>query len=152
MKQSKNKPRGCSRVNYASTMHDNPRLYKYYWWVVAESDLPADFPTLFSIDQGGLLHSKWLEKSEGKKEVSRALGKFRSARTWYIKKQFERMCLHDALNYINELEANGESYVVANEQLPRLGSPFNPSHQKWSETEFAIEYDEDSDPAVFGHK
>lgn len=62
------------------------------------------------------------------------------------------MCLFDALKRIEEFEANDQPYVALNKELPRLGSPFNPKHEKWKNREFVLAYDEDSGPVVNGHK
>ncbi len=70
----------------------------------------------------------------------------------HIVENFEPICLFDALKRMAELEANNQPHVALNRELPKLGSPFNPKHEKWKNREFVPAYDEDSDPVVDGYK
>lgn len=117
-------------------MHPNPLLYKYYWWVLAKSDLPEDM-----IPQKNML------------EVSN-YKRYRSERKAYIKKNFGRMCTHHAMAYMKELEDRNQTYEIYNEQLPRKGpsSPFDPTKEKWQGCEWAPPFDEDTDLVWNGYK
>lgn len=56
---------------YAAKMHINPFLFKYYWRVVAESELGKDCPTLISISSDGSLSSEWIEKHQFRTRLTR---------------------------------------------------------------------------------
>jgi len=53
---------------------------------------------------------------------------------------------------MEELESTNQQYVALKKEFPRLGSLFNPKHEKWKDREFAVAFDEDNDPDVDGFK
>lgn len=59
-----------------------------------------------------------------------------------------RLCVHDAMKLIEELNKNDEGYWLYNVQLPRNdpSSPFDLNHKKWSQCEIAPAYADDNDP------
>lgn len=135
------------QVFHLSKMNKNPRLYKYYWWVVPKADLPVGFQRVefsyFPVGPSKIPMTSWV--STESKEQSGDLHT-------YVMENFEKTCLFDALKRMAELEGNNQPYVAVKEEFPRLGSPFDPKHDKWKNREFAIAFDEDGDPIVDGHK
>ena len=135
------------RVFRISKMNKNPGLYKYYWRVVAKKDLPDDLQVVkfisFPVGASNIPMSSCISV-ESKKQDSR----LRS----YIVENSQRVCLFDALKRMAELDANDQQYVAINVELPRLGTPFNPKHEKWKDREFALAFDDDTDPDVDSHK
>jgi hypothetical protein len=130
-----------------SKMNKNPLLYKYYWWVVANIDLPADLQavkfTSFPVGPSNIPMTSCVAVES--KQQDRAL-------RLHITKNFHPVCLFDALKRMTELESTNQRYVALLTEFPRLGSPFNPKHEKWKDREFASAFDEDNDPDVDGFK
>lgn len=59
-----------------------------------------------------------------------------------------RLCVYDAMQLIDELNASGDGYWLYNRRLPRNepSSPLDFNHPMWLNVEMAPAYTEDSDP------
>lgn len=129
-----------------STMNKNPRLYKYLWRVLKESDLPAEHQAVkfhyFPVGPSNIPMTSCIAVE--RKEQLIEVGK-------YIEKNTELLNLFEAMSLMKELEANKQPFVAIFKKLPRLGI-LNPKHEKWENYEFAPAFDDDSDPIVDGFK
>ncbi len=156
------------KINYAGQVHANPQLYKYVWWVVAEDELPVDFPLLFPFKVDGSLSSPWLGEETSvneemtadvrrmvrRKELSFGIGAYQRTCIDYIRNNYQRLCMADALERMDLLEQSNQSYIIVNKELPRIGigSPVDAEHNRWEGREWACGFDEDEDPVVGGYK
>ncbi|RIZ64940.1 MAG: hypothetical protein D0531_12175 [Methylococcales bacterium] len=66
-----------------------------------------------------------------------------------------RLSTKEAYELRNKLAEENLSYYLYNESYPRLdasNNPWDPSSERWNDTQWAIAYDEDTDEPYKGHK
>jgi hypothetical protein len=63
-----------------------------------------------------------------------------------------RLTTAAAMRLLERLKAENEPCVLYNARLPRAGSIFDPTAEKWQSVEWAPAYEEDKDESWNGHK
>lgn len=66
----------------------------------------------------------------------------------FLSKEY-RLCTHDAFTLLDQLRANGESWILYNKSSPRydlINTPFDFEHPQWKNRVVAPSFELDTDP------
>jgi len=66
----------------------------------------------------------------------------------FLDKKYQ-LCTHDTFTLLDQLRANGESWILYNKHSPRydlINTPFDFDHPQWKNRIFAPPFEQDTDP------